>query len=386
MKRSEYLAQTNEIVPQTISSKLNVSKINSIQKNKTVIKCTVVLLMFIVFTPCLMAQAELKKKISKNFTSNSLTHVSISNSFGKVEIKEGSDNQVNFDVEISVKNVSESKAQKILDNIEIQFTSVENTIEAITKVDDDLLHNMNDEDRKITIDYTVLMPSDLYLSVVNKFGDITMGNYSGQLDLEVKYGNLHTGNLTRGDNKPLNEIKLGYSNGYINDCNWAKIILKYSNINLNSGKALVVVSKYSKFIIDKASSVVADAEFDTYEIGSLSNFVGKFSYSNVKIASLSNKYDVESAFTDIKVKYIPRDFESIRVENKYGSVRLAIDETASYTIDANAKFADVKCADSHGLSRIHKNTSTKLSGRVGSDASPKASVFIDTNFGEVDLE
>ena len=68
-------------------------------------------------------------------------------------------------------------------------------------------------------------------------------------------------------------------------------------------------------------------------------------------------------------------------------VKLGIDESASYKLDAKVSYGGLKYDEDNFLNhkRIVENNSTEVSGVVGKEESPEASVHVDSSYGSVRL-
>jgi len=231
------------------------------------------------------------------------------------------------------------------------------------------------------------MPKNLNLDLYNKYGNVFINELSGEAQIDVKYGKLTVNKLNRGNEKPLQTVNLAYSNGSsISDCDWLKANIKYSKLTIDKAKAIVSYCSYSKLFVDKASSIVIEGKYDGYEFGKLSNLVINTSYSEIQVDELSHKLELVARYTDAKVESMPASFESVNIDSRYGTIRVGLDEKASYNLDGEAGYSKIYFFDTGSVSRIQENNSLKVSGRVGSAPNPLATVKVITRYGNVRLD
>lgn len=332
-----------------------------------------------------------KKIIEEEYTASQNTVLNISNKFGNVTIKDWNEDRVSVKVTISVEARNESRANEIMDYIEINRYQSGNTISFETEISSRIESGGfgwfgGSGNHELEIDYDIFAPRYISLVLSNKYGDVFVNHLNGHADINVKYGNLLINNLTRGDEKPINQITLGYSDGEIENINWAKFDIKYSKLDINFGKAMILMSKYSKLYLDEASSLVAESKYDTYNIGTLSNFVTQAAYSNYKFDRVLKKIHIESRYTNAKVEYVPPGFEEILIESKYGGFRFGIDKNASYQINGEAEYSNIFYPkDMADVDRIDENTEMSVSGFIGGMKSTNSKVVIETKYGNVHL-
>lgn len=332
------------------------------------------------------ADDEYSKTLKEEYSASASTELNLDNKFGDIEVNNWDKDIVSIEVTISVDVNDEDKANKILSYVDVNFFESGNTISAETVFDSKLEKGSWNNNYDLDIQYHVYIPDYIDLSVENKYGDTFINNLAGKLYCDIKYGKIKINELTRGDDKPLNEINIAYGNGNIEKVDWLKSSIKYSTLEIEEGKALILVSKYSKFYLDEASSLVAESKYDTYELGKLNNFVVSAGYSNYKVDEITKKFQIESKYTHVKVDNIPAGFEKISIENAYGGFKLAIDENASYLLDGEADYSKIYYPDNNSrVNRIVENNEMNVSGLVGEDSNTKSVVDIETRYGNVKL-
>jgi len=107
-------------------------------------------------------------------------------------------------------------------------------------------------------------------------------------------------------------------------------------------------------------------------------------YTGYKIDQLHTSLDLTNGYGDFTVSTIPSNFKSIKVSSKYASVRLGIAAGASYKLDGVVKYCDLKHPDGK-LNRMKEDTSYEVHGTIGESETPKATVNIESNYGNVRL-
>lgn len=331
------------------------------------------------------------KEINKEYDINAETIIDIENKYGDVNVVNWNKDKVRFEIVITVDHQKEDKAKELLDYITVNFTESNNTIKAVTEIDDKFnrsggIFNFSSATKEFSIDYTVKMPKNSNLDLANKYGNVYIDEITGKANIEVKYGNLKANKILRDNTKPLSRVYLAYSDGRIKEVEWLKYEIKYGKLELEKSKALIGVSKYSKLFIDENSSVVCESKYDKYEIDHISNFVCESKYTDFKFGQLDKQLDVITKYGDVRVDKISKGFEKIKIDNGYGQIRLGIDPGASYHFNGEADYADINYPNGHNLNKTEKNTEMKVSGIIGEDKDTKSEVIIQTKYGNVRLE
>ncbi|MFC2115816.1 hypothetical protein ACFLTU_05035 [Bacteroidota bacterium] len=330
---------------------------------------------------------EFTKEFHEEFDANENTTLTLQNKYGSIDVQNWDSQKIKIDVLVLVKNANSEKAEKLLSYIDVEFSSSDNSVKAITQIDDKFSRSNNlRNDNEFEINYTVQMPKEANLDLLNKYGHVIIDEVAGHAAIDVKYGKLTINKLSRGNVKPLNTVTLGYANGSsISECNWLKANIKYSGLSIEKAKAIVGYTSYMKLSIAEASSVVIEGKYDGYTFGKLTNLVINTSYSGIKVEELGKKLEADTRYTGCTIKYMPESFEGININSRYGTYKIGLDEAASYKLDGEAGYSKINYHDTGKVSKIQENNSMKVFGNVGTSENPAAVVKVVTKYGNVSL-
>ncbi|MGD2034767.1 MAG: DUF4097 family beta strand repeat-containing protein [Bacteroidales bacterium] len=335
------------------------------------------------------SQEDVVENIEKTFPVSKNTMLNIDTKYGDVDIRDWEKREVNIEVKIIIHDLNSQKARQVLENIDIDIHEEGNDIYVRTSFDDDFFriigNDYHTDNKKFEINYVIQMPSDLRVTLNNKYGNIFINKLESESVISLKYGNLKVNHLYASGKENMTELNLGYSNGTIENCQWIKLNIKYSKLNIQNSQALIILSKYSKVNIEKNSSIVCESKYDTYNIGKISNFVAEAQYSNFRFDKLINKLRIRTKYTDTKIDYIPPTFELIEIENSYGSVKIGIDPDASYSLDGYAKYAKIQYPSDARVNRFQENTEMTVKGIVGNKKDNLPVVNVETKYGGIAL-
>ncbi len=346
-------------------------------------------LMLLLLSAKSFSQEDVVENISKVFSANKNTMLNVDTKYGDVDIRDWEKGEIKIDVQIIIRDLSSQKAKQVLENIDIKLYEEGSTVYARTEFGDSFFkivgEQYHSDDKKFEINYIIHMPSSIKLSLENKYGNVFINKLESKSFITIKYGNLQANQLLSSGKEEMTQINLGYSNATVETCKWLKLDIKYSKINIQESKALVIMSKYSKVNIEKSSSIVCESKYDTYRIGSLSNFVTEAQYSNFKFDELKNKLKINTKYSDTKIEYVPASFESIEIENSYGSINIGIDPDATYKIKGYAQYAKIHYPSFARVNKFQENTEMSVEGIVGKENGNNSYVKIITKYGSIKL-
>lgn len=247
--------------------------------------------------PAIKYEFEKTKSYNKTYSITASDKLNIDNRFGLVEIHTWNKNEVKVDIEIRVSGKTEAWAKSVLSDIEIEDSKSGNQVRFKTLFSEDLdkkeggsrhqdKYRSKSTSQTIEVNYQVYMPSSNPLNIENEFGAIIIPDYTGEVDLSIKFGKIETGNLSNVKNMyvEFSKAKLGNIPG--------------GNLNI----------KFSAATITKLSgNVKVNLEFSNKVTLNLDNNLGgldlKASYSTVNLKPLGElpaSYKIFTSFGSFK--------------------------------------------------------------------------------------
>src|SRR6187431_33064 len=177
-----------------------------------IMKCSFLLLLIPVLGFAGMNGEVVERKISKQFTTQANGFLDISNRYGNIDVAIGATNQIKIDVRITAESSNVKKAQEAVDRINIVFEETTNRVTARTEVGNNSGWNswFDDSNVNIKINYTVIVPPDIFLELTNKYGNIYVETTNRDLKIDLAYGDIRLGNI----NARL-KLDMSYSDGAI---------------------------------------------------------------------------------------------------------------------------------------------------------------------------
>lgn len=348
---------------------------------KTIYKLLPILfLIFIIPPKKVRAHDDYTKVIKKEYSVNPNAQLLLDNKFGEIHCNNWDKNVVSVEVRITVTASNQEKATKLFDLVNITWEGSPSNVQVKTNFDKEGFSGNS----KVSVDYTVYMPSTLDLNLTNKFGDVFVNELTGKGNIYVSYGNAEINKLMNSNN--VVDIKFG--KGDIHYITGAMVSLKYSEFTVEYAGSLFVDSKFSNLDAGKIISLSFGFEGGKLDIENSSVVTGKSKFSDVSVGHLDTKIDLDIQYGNCDVNEMGSDFTLISVKNKYGSVSVNIPSGTSYILEADLKFCDLDFPEEEANlnQKIIENTSKSYKGTVGKDSSPSAKVVVRSEFGNVSLQ
>jgi hypothetical protein len=322
---------------------------------------------------------ELTKTVEKNFQVDANASLKIDNQFGKIELLNNDKNEVEIFVKITVESTNSDKAQKKLDQIEINISGSSSLVE----VETEFLNSRHNFKGSFQIDYTIKAPPSMHLDLENNFGDVYIGEWNGPTDIHVEFGSLTVGKLTN----EINDINLQFSKGSIGLINKGEVELAYADrFNLDRCKDLRLRSSFSSVNIETAEQLDHRSEYDDVEIEEVNRIEIDASFSSVEIGKLLIRGEISNEYGSIKVKKVSKNFKGLDVENSFSNIRIYFEEGSMFTFECEAEFGDISLPNKADI-RIDKKDHTDhyLKGSVGTGEN-LPHVNIEVEYGSANLD
>jgi len=326
-----------------------------------------------------LSAQDARKEYTENYAVNRGVTLDAETRYSDMEIVTWDRNEVDILAVVEVDASSKSRADAALEKIDISISKSGNTISLETELENGWSRNVKTE-----IHITVKAPAYLNLTVENAYGDLFIQEISGLALLDLQYSNLKADALSRGSEKPYNQIELAYSNATIQNAGWVELELAYSDVEINASEMLFVESKYSKLIGEKAGGVVTEGAYDKYFIDELDSFVAELKYSGLKFERLNKTLSVHASYTNTKILELSKNFDEVEASLAYGNLNMTMESGASYKIESESRYGNIKVANGDKLSRSKETTTTKVWGTVGSN--PKGTMKLVTKYGNIEID
>ena len=304
---------------------------------RLVYKSCIIIICLTVISPAYSGNRDVEKRkvVERNYTVDEDVLLSIENRFGKVHINTWDKNEMDIRVEVIARRRTESRAQELLDKIEIKIDESSSTKRFVTDLQGSI-NNKNSESYEIN--YTINMPSNNPLELKNSFGDAYIGDISGDVNLKISYGDIQTKNLTG-----KSDIKLSFGDGEFESISTGEIDVKYSDMDVQKLGVVRIEQGFSDLKITEAESIDLRSKYGDVEIGSIKGIRGYVGFSDFSIDKLWYEMDMETSYAGgFEVEEVSKEFKKVIVEGKFGSFTFGFEEGTNGRFEAKLKFCDFK--------------------------------------------
>ena len=273
-----------------------------------------------------------KKDISKTYPSGG-NKLAINNSFGDVKYVTWDKNEIKVDVHIEASANKDEMAQKLIDAITVTDKQQGSEIQFKTSINNNnSQENCKNCKSSMEINYEVHLPASVTLNSENSFGNTEIPDYTGQLTISNKFGELTAG--------ALSNVK---------------------GIEVEFGKA---------------------------DIKSIGNITASFKFSTIVIGNLTGKNNIHLEFCDATRISVDNGLTGLKLDESYSTVNLRVNNSFSATYNIHSSFGTVLDRSNIGVRRTDTpdkygpDSEKTFEGKAGSGA---VAIDIRSSFGKIIL-
>jgi len=308
--------------------------------------CELVVFLLLLIPGISNAQFSETKKTEKRFKILPGTRIEIANKYGSVEVNTWNKDSVCFKIEIKVEEKRPDKLEKTLESIDFDFTNspyylIARTLlgESRTPLENEFIRfkeSLLQTSGNVTIDYKVWLPDNHELHIENKFGDILMGDYSGNVDINLSNGKLRTKAI-----KTKLNLDLNFADATLGDVANGRISSNYSDIYIKGSGQLRFDSKSSTIEILHTNRIEADSRRDKFRIRLADQIDVNGNFSSFRIENLAQTAKLKTTFGDIEMENISPKFDNIYIETHSSDMSLDFDAGSKFNFEVTESKTDL---------------------------------------------
>lgn len=215
---------------------------------------------------------------------------------------------------------------------------------------------------------TVFIPEGNKLEIDNQFGKLELISNLQNVTIKSTNGSIEAGDINR---LIMRSKFTPFVVGNVKDAE-----IEMSNGRLKAGNIdkLDIDSKFSTIDIASVGDIILRSSNDNYEIENVGDLKGRKTFGNLRIDNLKTSIDIEGANADIKVKNLNPSVEAININNKFGDIRLPLNNIKNYEVKVIGEFNTVYApfekkplADTAHKSASVSGVGAQTYGNAGSD-------------------
>ncbi len=271
--------------------------------------------------------------IIRKYKISTKSIVEVINKYGKVHVRTWEKDSVRFEVDLRIQTTNPQKLQKLKNQVQFDFTSTNYYVTAKTVftksggIFSDVVETLVPSNT-VTINYTVYIPQTTTLKVENKFGDVYIDDFKGNLSLVLSNGNLKA-NYLQGNTS----ISLTSGDGNITQIDKGTIDVAYSDFEVRNGGILNFDSRSSRIEVRKADRIKVYSRRDKYYIDEIKEISGDGDFTTIDIRKVDTEFNMRLKYGEARIEGISSGFSLINISSLYTDIDLLFKKGAKYYLD-----------------------------------------------------
>ncbi|WP_343486359.1 hypothetical protein [Allomuricauda sp. d1] len=275
------------------------------------------------------AQERVSKTIEKSFPLTNNGELQLENKYGNITLTGWEQNKVSVKIEIKVNHRKRNNAKDLLGRINPDIKSSSGYVSIISEIANkntgwfaDFFNRTNpiDSDRShVQIDYEVFLPKKAKLKVTNRFGDVFIEDWNGELNTLIEHGDLWLGeDLNKAD------IILKFGKVRARNLNYASLNLKNGELDMQNAKSLRLNGDGTEMKINAINSLEIYSNKDDIAISEVGTLYGNLKFSTLNLDSLTQDVDLTLKIADFRVQRIINPSAEISIEQESSDITLSV--------------------------------------------------------------
>ncbi|WP_298417930.1 hypothetical protein [uncultured Kordia sp.] len=284
----------------------------------------------------MLGQHKLNKEIRETYAFTDENKLYLENSYGNIFLTGWDKNTIEIVVNIEAEGKNEDKAKKLLDRVKTDIIDNNNEVKIISKIEKNeggflgrYISKIDPfKNEKTFINYTIYLPKKSMVEVYNKYGDITISDWSGKLKTIVEHGDLRISNELKNAEITLKHAKLDVVELYE-----SYIISKDATLEIHNGIDLKIDSDGSEMILNNIQNLELNANKDKIDIVKLNNISGDIKYSKTVFKTVGGKVKLNLYYGELRILKHIQNEPDFNINQQEAEVYINISET-NFTFNA----------------------------------------------------
>ncbi len=283
----------------------------------------------LLMAPVGTAQERVSKTVEKSFSLTDDGELLLENKYGNITLTGWNQDRVSVKIDIKVNHRKYDTAKDLLRRINPEIKSGSGYVSIVSEIANkntgwfaDFFNRTNpiDADRsRVQIDYEVFLPQKAELNITNRFGDVLIEGWSGELRTLIEHGDLWiSDDLNKAD------IILKFGKVRARNLNYASLNLKNGELDMESSKSLRLNTSGTEMNMATVNSLEIYSNKDDIALDEVGAIYGSLKFSTLNLGRLTQDVDLDMKISDFRISEISDPEVAIAVEQESSDINLTV--------------------------------------------------------------
>ncbi len=278
-----------------------------------------------------LGQHKLNKEIRETYAFTDENKLYLENSYGNIFLTGWNKDAIEVVVNIEAEGKNEDKAQKLLNRVKTDIIATNAEVKIIPKIEKKeggylgrYISKIDPfKNEKTAINVTIYLPKKAFIEVYNKYGDITITDWNGQLKTIIEHGDLRISNELKNADMTIKYGKLDAV-----ELHESSIISKDGTLEIHNAENLKIDSDGSEMILNNIQNLQLNSNKDKIDIVKMNNITGNLKYSKTVFKTLGGKVKLDLNYGEVRILKHLQNTPDFNINQKESEVYINISETA----------------------------------------------------------
>ncbi|MBU3822212.1 hypothetical protein KO566_09085 [Flavobacteriaceae bacterium XHP0103] len=307
----------------------------------------------------------------------------LENKYGTITINGWEKNNIAIVANISVTDDKKEKAKDILDRINSNIVESGDFISVVSEISDrdigffaryfNKINPFDLDKGNVEINYTINLPINAEVELINSFGDVILDNWTGKLKATIEHGNMWISkNLTNAN------ISMSFGKLRAKSITYGTVSLKNGSIDFEDSKDIRLKTSGSYINAKNIFNLDIVSSKDEILIDHIDNLYGEANFSNIEIKSIEKQVNLQLKVTEFRVLKINSPDPYLNIGQESSDISINVNQL-NFKFDATLEEGILRLSKSFSNIKsevIDKNNRVrKVSATFGK---PKSGIFTFT--------
>ena len=284
------------------------------------------------------AQDREEKVVEKSYKVNPGATLHVENERGNISISSWDKPQIDIRVQVVVKGDDRDFLRQRVDEIKLYFSHSSENVKARTEIGEQGWWSwIWGQESQVEVHYTIFMPVDGNVDIMNDYGDISIDTLYGRCELNCDYGNIHLGHI-----QGRTELNLDYcpasTIGYVQSL---EMNVDYSKVTIDSVGRGDVNADYSTVKIGAIDRLDYNGDYGALRVNQAKDLEANADYIDLEIGKIYGRFFYNGDYGSMDVQTLMPGFEKVEVKSDYVSVHLGVHPDAAFRIQGEESYTGV---------------------------------------------
>lgn len=283
-------------------------------------------------------QNKLSKQIKKTYPLTNNGALYLENKYGDVVISGWDKDQIEIVVNIEANGKNTEKAQELLSLIHSNIEASNKLVVVKSEISNkntgfftkylNKIDPFNNEKANTVINYTISLPKYAKIEILNRYGDLVISDWNGELKTNVEHGDIRIlDTITNSD------VSIDYGKLRANTLLESKITAKEASISISNSKQLKLDSDGSEITLGTVESLELISNKDEFEANQIHKVFGTVKYSTLVFNNVSSNVNLDLSLAELRLLKFNTAYPKLTINQRSSEVYVNISET-NFKFDA----------------------------------------------------